>query len=355
MILKNLLLRLPKGGAEQQAIAAGEIDAIIDHSSSNVILLPAARRALREVAKNEAANEAAIANSVLLRLPKGGAEQQAIAAGEIDAIIDHSSSNVILLPAARRALREVAKNETANEAAIANSLLAGLPHADYQRLLPDLEPLTLRFGEVLHEPGVPIRYVYFPIDCLISLLATVEGDQALEVGLVGYEGMVGISLVLGVDVSSVRARVQATGPAMRMDAARFHQAFRQSLPLRCELYRYAYAKLALARRTVVCNHFHAIEARLARWLLMTSDRLLSKEFLLTQAFLAEILGARRATVNEAAGALQQRKLITCRRGKIRILDRKGLEAASCRCYTKMERAESAKAAGKRPRRKKKTA
>ena len=286
-----------------------------------------------------------ILKNLLLRLPKGGAEQQAIAAGEIDAIIDHSSSNVILLPAARRALREVAKNEATNEAAITNSLLAGLPHADYRRLLPDLELLTLRFGEVLHEPGVPIRYVYFPIDCLISLLATVEGDQALEVGLVGYEGMVGISLVLGVDVSSVRTMVQATGPAMRMDAARFHQAFRQSPPLRCELYRYAYAKLALARRTVVCNHFHAIEARLARWLLMTSDRLLSKEFLLTQAFLAEIFGARRATVNEAASALQQRKLITYKHGKIRILDRKGLEAASCPCYTKIER--SGKREGRR--------
>src|SRR5215210_2077005 len=115
--------------------------------------------------------------NVLLRLPKGGPEQRAIAAGEIDAVIDHSSSNVILLPAARRALREAANRAFA--AGVANSLLAALPRAEYQRLLADLEPLLLQFGEVLHEPGVAIEYVYFPIDCAISLLATVEGDRAV--------------------------------------------------------------------------------------------------------------------------------------------------------------------------------
>jgi len=271
--------------------------------------------------------------NVLLRLPKGGPEQQAIEAGEIDAVIDYSSSNVILLPAAQRALRRVAKQEAANEAPIANSLLAALPRAEYQRLLPDLEPLTLKFGEVLHEPGAPIRYVYFPIDCAISLLTTVEGDRAVETGLVGHEGMLGIALVLGVEVSSARALVQVSGTAMRMKAARFHKAFGQCPQLQRALYRYAYAKLALARLNDACNYFHAVEARLARWLLMTSDRVLSAEFFLTQAFLAKMLGVRFATVSEAAGALQQRKLISYRRGKIRILDRKGLEAASCRCYT----------------------
>jgi CRP-like cAMP-binding protein len=279
---------------------------------------------------------------VLPRLAKGGPEQQAIEAGEIDAIIDHANSNVILLPAARRALRELAnrasaaKTQAASEASIANSLLAALPREDYLRLLPDLEPVTLKFGEVLHEPGVPIRYVYFPIDCVISLLTTVEVHHALEVGLVGHEGMVGISLALGTDVSSVRALVQATGTAMRMNAARFHETFQQCLPLQRELYRYAYAKLALARQTVACNAFHAVEARLARWLLMTSDRARSEEFFLTQAFLADMLGVRRTTVNEAAGTLQRRKLISYSRGNIRILDRKRLEAAACRCYTRIE-------------------
>ena len=276
--------------------------------------------------------------NVLPRLAKGGPEQQAIEAGEIDAIIDYQAGNVILLPAARRALREAAKRtsahrEAANEAPIANHLLAALPHAEYQRLLAGLEPVALKFGEVLHEPGVPIRYVYFPIDCAISLLTAVVGERALEVGLVGREGMVGISLALGVEVSSVRALVEVAGMAMRMKAAHFREALRQCPSLQRELYRYADAELALARQIVACNCFHAVEARLARWLLMTSDRVLSEEFFLTQAFLAQMLGVRRGTVNAAAGSLQHRNLISYSRGKIRILDRKGLEAASCRCYT----------------------
>jgi CRP-like cAMP-binding protein len=276
--------------------------------------------------------------NALPRLAKGGPEHQAIEAGEIDAILDHASNNVILLPAARRALREAldraaaANRKPANETWFANGLLAALPRKDYLCLVDGLEPVTLKFGEVLHEPGMPVRYVYFPVDCVVSLLATVEGHHAVGVGLVGHEGMVGISLVLGADVSSVRALVQAGGTAMRMRAALFHRAFRQSLPLQGELHRYLHTKLALARQTVACNAFHALEARLARWLLMTSDRALSGEFFLTQAFLAELLGVRRASVNEAAVPLQQRGLIRYSRGRITILDRKGLEAASCRCY-----------------------
>ena len=266
----------------------------------------------------------------ILRLVKGSPEQQAIDAGEIDAVIDHSTSNVILLPAARRALREAA-----GEASIANHLLAALPAAEYQSLLPGLEPLTVKFGEVLDEPGAPVRYVYFPIDCMISLLMTAEGDRAVEVGLVGYEGVVGISLVLGAEVSSVRAVVQASGTALRMKAAPFVDAFRQCPPLQRVLLRYAYAELVQARQTASCNLFHAVEARLARRLLMTSDRVRSLEFVLTQALLAKMLGVRRATVNEAAGPLQQRRLIDYRHGKVTILDRKGLEAASCHCYARM--------------------
>jgi CRP-like cAMP-binding protein len=189
---------------------------------------------------------------------------------------------------------------------------------------------------VVHEAGVPIRHVYFPVDCVISLLATAEDNQALEVGLVGYEGMVGISLALGIEVSSVRALVQTTGTALRMKAARFQEVILQSLALQRELCRYAGAELALARQTVACNCFHAVEARLARWLLMTSDRVRSEEFFLTQAFLADMLGVRRTTINLTAGPLQQRNVISYSRGKIRILDRKSLEAASCRCYTRIE-------------------
>lgn len=285
--------------------------------------------------------------NVLPRLPKGGPEQQAVEAGEIDAIIDYPGGNVILLPAARRALREAAKRTSAanREAPIANAVLAALSHADYQRLLAVLDPISLKFGEVLQEPGVPIRYVYFPVNCTVSLLTAGGDERALEVGLVGREGMVGISLALGVEVSSVRALVQASGMAMRMKAARFREAMRQCLPLQRELYRYADAKLALARQIVACNCFHAVEARLARWLLMTRDRVLSEEFFLTQAFLAQMLGVRRGTVNEAAGSLQKRNLISYSRGKIRILDPKGLAAASCPCYTRIEVRTRASGAG----------
>ena len=215
---------------------------------------------------------------------------------------------------------------------IANSLLAALPRKDYQRLLGGLEAVTLTYGEVLYEPGEPIRHVYFPNDSLVSLLTTVEDHEALEVGLVGREGMVGISLALGIDVASVRALVQGTGTALRMKTARFHKEFRQSGPLQRELYRYTHAKLAQARQTAACNRFHVVEARLARWLLMTRDRVQSNDFRLTQEFLSHMLGVRRVGVTRAAGQLQKRKLIEYSRGNIRIVDRRGLEAASCSCY-----------------------
>jgi PAS domain S-box-containing protein len=222
--------------------------------------------------------------------------------------------------------------KVAKRGSIANSVLAALPHKDHQSVLAGLEPVTLNYGEVLYEPGERIRHVYFPNDCIVSLLTTVEGHQALEVGLVGREGMVGISLALGIDVSSVRALVQGTGTAMRMSAARFRKELRSNQPFRSELLRFAHAKLAQARQNAACNRFHMVEARLARWLLMTRDRARSDEFLLTHEFLADMLGVRRVGVSLAAGALQKRKLISYSRGKIRILDRKGLEAASCGCY-----------------------
>jgi len=267
------------------------------------------------------------ARNVLLRLAKGGPEQRAVDAGEIDAVIDYANSNVILLPAARRALRE-----RGNEASIANRLLAALPHAEYLRLLPGLEPLTLRSGEVLYEPGAAIRHVYFPVDCVVRLLAAVDGHPALEVGLVGRDGMVGISLALGVGVASARALVQESGTAMRMKAALFELELRRCPQLQRDLYRYSDAMLALATQTVACNRFHAVEARLARFLLMTSDCVLSADLSLTQSFLADMLGVRRATLNEAATPLQRRNLIRYTRGRIKVLDKKGLAAASCPCY-----------------------
>jgi len=168
------------------------------------------------------------------------------------------------------------------------------------------------------------------------LLTPVEGHLALEVGMVGREGMVGVPLSLGSDVSPVRALVQGAGAAMRMKSARFCREIRKSPQLRQEVNRYTGALMAQITQTAVCNRFHVVEARLARWLLMTRDRVRSDEFRLTHEFLGHMLGVRRAGVTTAARALQRQKLISYSRGKIRILDQRGLEAASCSCYERVK-------------------
>ena len=217
-------------------------------------------------------------------------------------------------------------------AAIQNSLLAALPRKSYLRLAPGLAPVELVFGEVLYEPGDPIRDVYFPTQSLVSLLTLVEGHLALEVGMVGREGMVGVPLVLGADVSPVRALVQGAGPALKMDAQRFRNELNASPPLQREVQRYIYAMMVQISQTAGCNRFHVVEARLARWLLMTRDRMRSGHFRMTHEFLSHMLGVRRVGVTEAASALQRRKLIEYSRGSITILDDRGLEAACCSCY-----------------------
>jgi CRP-like cAMP-binding protein len=160
----------------------------------------------------------------------------------------------------------------------------------------------------------------------------VERHQGLEVGMVGREGMIGISLALGTDVSYICALVQRSGTALRMSTANFCKALRKSLPLQDEVYRFTHAKLVQARQTAACNRFHATEARLARLLLMTCDTLRSDQFLIGQEFLAQMLGVRRGGVSKGASALKRRNLITYTRGKMKILDREGLEADSCACY-----------------------
>jgi CRP-like cAMP-binding protein len=214
----------------------------------------------------------------------------------------------------------------------ANGVLAALPRKAYRALLPGLAPVALVFGDVLYEPGEPIREVYFPGRSVVSLLTVVDGRAALEVGLVGREGMVGIPLALGIGVSPVRAVVQGAGSALQMSAARFRKAFETGLPLQRALHRYTHALMAQITQTAACNRFHTVDARLARWLLMMRDRLCSGEFHLTHEFLAHMLGVRRVGVTEAASGLQERGLIDYSRGDIRILDDAGLEAASCSCY-----------------------
>jgi len=202
----------------------------------------------------------------------------------------------------------------------------------YELLLPHLEQVTLDFGDVLYRPGEAFEHVYFPIDCLVSLLTEVEGHLALEVGMVGREGMLGIPLALGVRESPVRALVQGAGTALRMEAARFRRELRHNLPLQRAVLRYTHDLMVQVTQTAACNRFHDVEARLARWLLMTRDRIRSNDFRLTQDMLSRMLGVLRVAVTTAAGTLQERRLIRYSRGKIAILDGIALEAAACVCY-----------------------
>jgi CRP-like cAMP-binding protein len=213
-----------------------------------------------------------------------------------------------------------------------NSVLAAIPRKDLRRLLAGLEPVALRFGDVLYEPGAAIRHIYFPLDALVSLLTLADGHLALEVGLIGREGMVGIPLVLGHKASTVRALVQGSGTALRMASAEFQKQFLLSRPLQRELYGYTHSLMAQISQTAACNRFHVVPARLARWLLMTQDRVQSERFRMTHEFLSHMLGVRRVGVTTAAQALQKRKLIRYSRGDITVLDRQGLEAAACACY-----------------------
>jgi len=214
---------------------------------------------------------------------------------------------------------------------LGNRVLAGISSKDYGSL-DQLEPVQLRFGQILYEAGGRIRHVYFPIDCLVSLLTAVDKRRTLEVGMVGNEGMTGMPFILGMGVSGVRALVQGGGRALRMPAAAFRIEFDRNEPLRQALFRYTYALMAQISQTAACNRFHEAEARLARWLLMTRERVGSDEFRLTHEFLAHMLGLRREGVTEAATALKQRGLIDYRRGKIQILDARGLRASACSCY-----------------------
>ena len=213
-----------------------------------------------------------------------------------------------------------------------NRMLAALPKKEYLRLLPDLEQVTLRFAEVLYEPGVRLSHVYFPNDSVVSLLAAVADRSALEVGIVGNEGVAGISVFMGVDMSPHRAIVQGAGTAMRMKASVLRVESEGADPLHRLLLLYAHSLLTQVSQSAACNRFHMVEARLARWLLMSGDRLGSDEFLLTQDFISNMLGVRREGVSKAAGVLQKSGLLTYSRGHIRILDRVRLEAVSCECY-----------------------
>ena len=213
-----------------------------------------------------------------------------------------------------------------------NLLLAAIPNAERKRLLASCETVELAFGAELCAQGERTRHVYFPTGGFISLISSIDERSRLEVGLIGTEGMLGISLLAGVQDAPLRALVQGSGPALRIEASAFARALRLTPVLRLTLMRYLYVLMSQLAQMATCTRFHVVEARLARWLLMMRDRARSNEINLTHEFLAYMLGVRRAGVTRAARSLQRRKLIRYSRGKVTILDRGGLARASCACY-----------------------
>jgi len=214
----------------------------------------------------------------------------------------------------------------------ANRLIEALPSRDRGRLIAAGDAVELTFECVLNEADAPIPHVYFPLTSLISVIMPIDESASLEVGLIGNEGMFGIPLVLDVELSPMRAVVQGAGMALRLTAVQFRRELARSSALRRGIDRYVFVRLNQLAQTAACTRFHVVEARLARWLLMTQDRVHADSFHITQEFLAMMLGVRRVGVTRAASSLQRRGFIQYSRGNIDVLDRRGLRAASCGCY-----------------------
>ena len=218
-----------------------------------------------------------------------------------------------------------------------NRLLDSLPRADIERLRPHLEAVSVEIRHVVYEPDGPITHVYFPTSCVISLVTYLDDGTSVEMATIGLEGMVGLPIFLGSDTMPSRAFGQVAGEALRIEAAAFRAEIKRNGPLVRVLNRYTQALFNQVAQTTACNRVHLLEQRCARWLLQTHDRVGSDQFSLTQEFLAQMLGVRRPGVSAAAGLLQKAGLIRYARGRITVLDRSGLESASCECYRVIKR------------------
>jgi CRP-like cAMP-binding protein len=213
-----------------------------------------------------------------------------------------------------------------------NQLLDALSPAERNRLRPRLELVDMRLGEVLYESGRHIDYVYFPTDCIVSLLYVLENGESAEIAVVGHEGVVGISIFMGGETTPSRAVVQSAGSAWRLPGPAMKEEFTRGRGMQHLMLRYTQALITQMAQTAVCNRHHSVDQQLCRWLLLSIDRLPVAEITMTQELIANMLGVRREGVTEAAGKLQKAGVISYRRGHIKVLDRAKLEKLSCECY-----------------------
>ena len=220
---------------------------------------------------------------------------------------------------------------TAPSQALENRLLAALPATDLHRWQPELEAVEMPLGQVIYEAGAAQTHVYFPTTAIVSLLYVMESGASAEIAVVGNEGVVGIALFMGGESTPSRAVVQSAGRAVRMRAKAIQSEFKR-MPVLHLLLRYTQALITQMAQTAVCNRHHSLDKQLCRWLLLSLDRLKGSELVMTQELIANMLGVRREGVTEAALHLQQADLIRYARGRIKVLDRPGLEARTCECY-----------------------
>lgn len=214
-----------------------------------------------------------------------------------------------------------------------NQLLAALPTRDWERWQGKLELIDLKLGQVLYESGGKMHYAYFPVDAIVSLLFVLENGSSAEIAVVGNEGIVGVSLFMGGETTPSRAVVQSAGKCIRINADTLINEFKNSVPVMHLLLRYTQALITQMTQTAVCNRHHSLDQQLCRWLLLSMDRLTGNHMVMTQELIANMLGVRREGVTAAAGSLQKAGLIRYTRGKIEVLNRDGLEARTCECYS----------------------